>query len=167
MWQGSILCWWDILHYILSIMLYFIFHCLSLLVWEPWLYRIPTARTLWGFSNFEFLFQGEMGSRYLVWTLWHPCQWHERGFLVLSTSMWLVSRAPSWDLVSWFSGQVSFPLCHQKIETLHKRKTNRNGSWMVVEETDFFVFQRISGLPLILCGVENVINEWSSVNGNL
>ena len=43
-----------ILLYILSIMLYFMFHCISPLAWELWLYGTPTVRSL---SNFEFLFQ--------------------------------------------------------------------------------------------------------------
>ena len=54
--------------------------------------------------------------------------------------MWLVSREPSWDLVSWLLGQVSLPLLStEHRNSSQKEKLNQNGSWMVVE-TDFCLF---------------------------
>lgn len=66
--------------------------------------------------------------------------------------MWLVSREPSWDLVSWLLGQVSLPLLSTAQKLFIKGKAKPE--WVLDGSRDRFLFvsEKISGALFILCG---------------
>lgn len=61
------------LYVLFYITLYLIFDHITALVWETPALQNSNGQAI---SNFEFLFQWESRSRWPVWTLWLPCQWH-------------------------------------------------------------------------------------------